>query len=87
MLTIDENATAAGVMSKNSALRTKRNGRAKLACVIIMILIYFIKILLWKSDLDLAVVDDFMNRLCWWTVKENFESGYRKNNFLYRSDV
>ena len=46
LLTIDENATAAGVMSKNSALRTKRNGRAKLAYVILMILIYFIKILL-----------------------------------------
>ena len=46
LLTIDENATAAGVMTKNSALRTKRNGRAKLVCVIIMILIYFIKITL-----------------------------------------
>ena len=31
-----ENAIAAGVMNKSSALRTKRNGRAKLACVIII---------------------------------------------------
>ena len=84
LLKIDENAIAAGVMTKNSALRTKRNGRAKLVCVIIMILIYFIKITLWKSDL---VVDDFMNRFMLMDSKGKLWIRLSKEHFFSRSDV